>query len=116
MKFALLAALLTTLPLSASAGVLDYLGKYGCCGIADCGVVSPSAIHAVEGGYFVDGKVNYFKEPQHGAGELGPFDHSEFVFERVPYSEARPSPDGSYWRCKYPSGARRCFFAPQPSN
>jgi hypothetical protein len=35
--------------------------------------------------------------------------------ELVPYSEAQPSPDGAYWRCKRPDGTRRCFFAPPPS-
>jgi hypothetical protein len=32
--------------------------------------------------------------------------------ETVPFSEAQPSPDGAYWRCKRPDGSRRCFFAP----
>jgi hypothetical protein len=32
--------------------------------------------------------------------------------EVIPYSEAQPSPDGLYWRCKRPDGTRRCFFAP----
>lgn len=35
--------------------------------------------------------------------------------EFVPQSEAQPSPDGSFWRCKRPDGTRRCFFAPPPS-
>lgn len=35
--------------------------------------------------------------------------------ETVPFSEAMPSPDGEYWRCKRPDGSRRCFFAPPPS-
>jgi hypothetical protein len=34
--------------------------------------------------------------------------------EFVPMSEAQPSPDGAYWRCKRPDGTRRCFFAPPP--
>lgn len=35
--------------------------------------------------------------------------------EVVPFAEAQPSPDGAYWRCKRPDGARRCFFAPPPA-
>jgi hypothetical protein len=35
--------------------------------------------------------------------------------ELVPFSEAQPSPDGEFWRCKRPDGGRRCFFAPPPS-
>ena len=33
---------------------------------------------------------------------------------RCPYSEAQPSEDGEFWRCKRYDGSRRCFFAPQP--
>jgi len=32
--------------------------------------------------------------------------------EVIPLSEAQPSPDGAFWRCKRPDGSRRCFFAP----
>lgn len=38
-----------------------------------------------------------------------------FGVETVPFNEAQPSPDGTYWRCKRPDGSRRCFFAPPPS-
>ena len=36
----------------------------------------------------------------------------EQVNEVIPYSQALPSPDGSYWQCKRPDGTPRCFFAP----
>src|SRR6476661_4444419 len=36
-------------------------------------------------------------------------------YEAVPFSEAQPSPDGEFWRCKRPDGTRRCFFAPPPA-
>ena len=36
-------------------------------------------------------------------------------YESVPFSEAQPSPDGEFWRCKRPDGTRRCFFAPPPA-
>jgi len=39
-----------------------------------------------------------------------------FGAETVPFSEAQPSPDGAFWRCKRPDGSRRCFFAPPPTN
>jgi hypothetical protein len=39
-----------------------------------------------------------------------------FGAERVPASEAMPSVDGSFWRCKRPDGSRRCFFAPPPNS
>jgi len=88
-----------------------------CCGIADCGMVEGTAVHAQPGGYLVDGFVSYFKEPSHSTGnKLGPFDHSEWVREKVPYSQTQPSPDGAYWRCKRPDGSMRCFFAPPPGS
>ena len=38
-----------------------------------------------------------------------------FGVEKIPFSEAQPSPDGAFWRCKRPDGTRRCFFAPPPA-
>jgi hypothetical protein len=35
--------------------------------------------------------------------------------EAIPFSEAQPSLDGEFWRCRRPDGSRRCFFAPTPS-
>ena len=31
--------------------------------------------------------------------------------ETIPFSEATPSPTGTYWRCQW-GGTRKCFFAP----
>lgn len=61
-----------------------------CCGEGDCFEVEPVRVTA--NGYLIM-----------ATGEL------------VPESEAMPSPDGKYWRCKRPDGTRRCFFAPPPS-
>ena len=38
-----------------------------------------------------------------------------FGNEKIPFTEAQPSPDGAFWRCKRPDGTRRCFFAPPPA-
>jgi len=59
-----------------------------CCGEGDCAVIPGESIHMTAQGYILPGA------------------------ETVPYSEAQPSPDGAYWRCKRPDGSRRCFFAP----
>ena len=61
-----------------------------CCGVGDCFVVPGEGISMTPAGYRL------------------------FESEIVPYSEAQPSPDGSYWRCMRPDGSRRCFFAPTP--
>ena len=63
-----------------------------CCGVGDCFVVPGQSVSTTAQGYRLFGS------------------------ETVPYSEAQPSPDGAFWRCKRPDGSRRCFFAPPPSN
>jgi hypothetical protein len=63
-----------------------------CCGEGDCFVVPSEQVSIRASGYTLFGR------------------------ETVPYSEAQPSPDGAYWRCKRPDGSRRCFFAPPPTN
>jgi hypothetical protein len=63
-----------------------------CCGDNDCRALAPEEVKITPRGYAL---MN---------GEL------------VPFSEAQPSEDGEYWRCKRYDGSRRCFFAPQPSS
>lgn len=114
----LLIATIYIMPLPQSqAQEMDFLHTDYCCGIADCGIVDSNAIHATKDGYLIDGKVKYFESIQHGTTEKqGPFSYSEKIKEIIPYSEAKPSPDGSYWRCKYPDETRRCFYAPPPGS
>lgn len=83
-----------------------------CCGQGDCGVYLPdvpgkeSKIKITAKGYELDA---YF-QIGNGRGAV-----IYQAVETVPFSDAIPSPDGAYWRCKAPSGARRCFFAPPPN-
>jgi hypothetical protein len=85
-----------------------------CCGAEDCGVVSPNAVQAGQGGYSLRGDVTYGVGVTGNAAD-GPTRH-EIVNEMVPYSQSLPSPDGAYWRCKRPDGSPRCFFAPPPGS
>ena len=62
-----------------------------CCGEGDCFMVPAEQVKMGGDGYLI------------------------FGAEKIPYSEAQPSPDGAYWRCKRPDGTRRCFFAPPPN-
>jgi hypothetical protein len=72
-----------------------------CCGDGDCFVVPKERIMMTGEGYVI----------VHGAlAGVGPQ-----LYESVPFSEAQPSPDGEFWRCKRPDGSRRCFFAPPPA-
>jgi hypothetical protein len=85
-----------------------------CCGAEDCGVVSPNAVKAVNGGYSLRGDVTYGVGVTGNAAD-GPT-RRENINETVPYSQSLPSPDGAYWRCKRPDGSPRCFFAPKPGS
>lgn len=90
----------------------NYKNGHGelCCGERDCGFFSGDEadghIIAKEDGYHVDA---VFRGDRDGR----PFTFD--VHEVVPYSQAQPSPDGTYWRCQW-SGERKCFFAPPPGS
>lgn len=62
-----------------------------CCGEGDCFLIPADQVKMGGDGYLL------------------------FGVEKIPFSEAQPSPDGAFWRCKRPDGSRRCFFAPPPS-
>lgn len=64
-----------------------------CCGDNDCFLVPASEMRPTAAGWLIK--------------SLG---------ETIPYSEAQPSEDGEFWRCKRYDGSRRCFFAPTPSS
>ena len=85
-----------------------------CCGAEDCGVVDKNAVHAKTGGYSVIGAVTYGQAITGNPAD-GPTVRQN-VNETIPYSQAMPSPDGAYWRCKRPDGTPRCFFAPPPGS
>ena len=76
-----------------SRGALRNAAGEWCCGEGDCFNVPGNQVNATPAGYrlLLDG-------------------------EMVPYSEAQPSPDGEFWRCKRPDVSRRCFFAPPATN
>jgi hypothetical protein len=71
-----------------SRGALRNAAGEWCCGEGDCFEIPSEQVHIAANGYLLYGN------------------------ETVPFSEAQPSPDGAYWRCKRPDGSRRCFFAP----
>jgi hypothetical protein len=72
-----------------------------CCGDGDCFVVPKERIMMTGEGYVI------IHGPLAGVGPQ--------MYEAVPFTEAQPSPDGEFWRCKRPDGTRRCFFAPPPA-
>src|SRR5437667_1525291 len=72
-----------------------------CCGEGDCFVVPKERVMLTGEGYVI------IHGPLAGIGPS--------MYEAVPFTEAQPSPDGEFWRCKRPDGSRRCFFAPPPA-
>src|ERR1700674_1033635 len=75
-----------------SRGLLRNGAGEWCCGEGDCFVVPSDQVSMGATGYHLSGN------------------------EMVPFTEAQPSPDGAFWRCRRPDGSRRCFFAPPPGS
>lgn len=62
-----------------------------CCGERDCFELADADVKVTPAGYLVIS-----------------------TKEVIPFSEATPSPTGTYWRCAW-GGVRKCFFAPPGS-
>ena len=75
-----------------SRGALRNGAGEWCCGEGDCFTIPGETVSISPAGYVL-----------------------REMNEVVPFSEAQPSPDGAFWRCKRPDGTRRCFFAPPPN-
>lgn len=91
-----------------SRGQLKNAAGEWCCGAGDCAVMDEGTVGFTARGYELRGFGTI-------AGSAPEGDVREHYNEIVPMSEAQPSPDGAYWRCKRPDGTRRCFFAPPPN-
>jgi hypothetical protein len=78
-------------------GHRDAAGE-GCCELRDCAIVRKRDVIA-EGEWYT-----LLVRDRNGVPD---------IWETIPFSEARPSPDGEYWRCARADGSRRCFFAPR---
>lgn len=82
----------------------SFYSYYCCQGEVDCQPIRVEAVQVTAKGYLVT---------------LRPQDHTMLVGETaartylVPFSEAKPSPDGAYHACIYPGPDHlRCFYAP----
>ena len=78
-----------------------------CCGEVDCGEKIGGSIEQTPEGYIVNATFR-ITTPQGVVID-------EQVKEFIPNADATPSPDGSYWRCRW-GGARKCFFYPPPNS
>jgi len=77
-----------------------------CCGEQDCGEMISGTVTETQAGYRVDAQFRIITP--NGTVIV------DDVHETVPYYEATPSPDGTYWRCRW-NGSRKCFFYPPSS-
>ena len=99
----ILAACLLWSGLADAHGTAEWIQRGGyknaagelCCGERDCFELKSEDVQVTPQGYRV--KLG-------GVGLLA-------WYEVIPFSEATPSPTGTYWRCQW-GGARKCFFAP----
>jgi len=88
-----------TFSLASAHGPAEWIQRGGyrnavgelCCGERDCFELAGDDVGVTASGYYV-----------------------RSTRETIPFSEAQPSPDGSFWRCQW-GGTRKCFFAPPPS-
>src|SRR5258707_15206951 len=60
-----------------------------CCGDGDCFVIPSEQVTMTGDGYILFGQID---------GK---------ILEKIPFTEAQPSPDGAFWRSKRPDGTRR---------
>lgn len=95
----ILVLILLTVP-AVAHGPADWIERDGyknavgelCCGERDCVELRSDDIAITPAGYLI-----------------------KSLNETVPFSEATPSPTGTYWRCFW-GGHRKCFFAPPPGS
>jgi len=103
--FAALAATALLAPALSQESAIDRGGHRNaagesCCEQHDCAIVPKRDVIA-EGQWYT-----LLTRDRNGAPD---------IWETIPLAEARPSPDGEYWRCARADGSRRCFFAPRPT-
>ena len=90
------AMMMLSLPLAYAHGPAEWIQRGGfknavgelCCGERDCVELGHADVKITPAGYLIIS-----------------------IKETVPFSEATPSPTGTYWRCFW-GGKRKCFFAP----
>lgn len=79
-----------------------------CCSDRDCAAVQPASVRETAGGYVVT--VAPGSHPMWGKDRPAP------LIVRIPYREAKASPDGQWHLCINGSGDLLCFFAIVPGS
>ncbi len=106
MKNAALAAL-ALLALVSGAGAHQAMSGWSypvaCCSGHDCAEIAAEAVKESAGGYVVTVRP--------GTHPMWRADRPEPLVVRIPYREAKPSPDGRWHICINGAGDLLCFFA-----
>lgn len=102
MKAALTALALLALVLSSPAHAHSWYPA-SCCSGVDCAPVRPSSVQETAGGYVVT--------VQPGSHPMWRADRPAPLVVRIPYREAKASPDGQWHLCINGQGDLLCFFA-----
>lgn len=90
-------------PLRAHQAMSGWAYPYSCCAGNDCAEVSPAAVQETPAGYVVTVRP--------GTHPMWRSDRPAPLVVRIPYREAKPSPDGHWHICINGSGELLCFFA-----
>lgn len=91
---------------SCSAGTPVYAHDWypaSCCSGTDCAPIGPQSVRETNGGYVVT--------IQPGTHPMWRSDRPAPLVVRIPYREAKPSPDGAWHICLNGQGELLCFFA-----
>lgn len=99
---ALILAALLALGCGGTAGAHDWYPA-SCCSGVDCAPVRPSSVQETASGYVV--------AVQPGTHPMWRADRPRPLVVRIPYREAKASPDGQWHLCINGSGDLLCFFA-----
>lgn len=90
-------------PARAHSAMSGWAYPASCCSGTDCAEISPQSVQETGGGYVVT--VAPGSHPMWRADRPAP------LVVRIPYREAKPSPDGHWHICLNGAGDLLCFFA-----
>jgi len=90
-------------PAYAHSAMSGWTYPIECCALNDCAEIAPGAVQETPAGYVVT--VHPGTHPMWGKERPAP------LVVRIPYRDAKPSPDGKWHLCIGPSGNALCFFS-----
>lgn len=89
----------------AHQAMSDWAYPYSCCSGVDCAEIAATTVQETSGGYVVT--------VAPGSHPMWRSDRPAPLVVRIPYREAKPSPDGRWHICLNGAGDLLCFFSAQ---